>query len=385
MDAILIHYHEIGLKGRNRPLFLERLVENLKTATKGLGVKQVLSLPGRLLLPLEDEASWDRLKERLQQVFGIANFAPAFRTPPEMEALKKRVGREVEQLTFQSFRITARRADKAFPLTSEGINRELGTFVKDLSGAKVDLTNPELTIFVEVLPREIFFSFEKIQGPGGLPLGVSGKVASLLSGGIDSPVAAWRMMKRGCRVVFIHFHSHPYVSRASQEKAVELVEVLNRYQYTSRLYLVPFGELQRQVVLNVPPPYRVILYRRLMMRIAERIAQREGAKALVTGESLGQVASQTLENLAVIEEASPLPILRPLVGMDKEEIMAQARAIGTYEISIIPDQDCCRLFVPKHPATRTTVEMVRRAEGRLGVEGLVEEGIKGAETKEFPW
>lgn len=382
MDAVLIHYHEISLKGRNRPLFMERLVENLKTATMGLGVKRVLSLPGRLLLPLEGGAPWDPLKERLKLVFGIANFAPAFRTPPEMEALKKRVGLEVEQLTFQSFRVTARRADKTFPLTSEGINRELGAFVKDLSGAKVDLTNPELTLFVEVLPREIFFSFEKIQGPGGLPLGVSGKVASLLSGGIDSPVAAWRMMKRGCRVVFIHFHSHPYLSRASQEKAVELVEILNRYQYTSRLYLIPFGELQRQVVLNVPAPYRIVLYRRLMMRIAGRIAQREGAKALVTGESLGQVASQTLDNLAVIEEASPLPILRPLVGMDKEEIIAQARAIGTYEISIIPDQDCCQLFVPKHPATRTTVEMVRRAEGRLDVEGLVEEGIKGAGIKE---
>ncbi|MFN3476524.1 MAG: tRNA uracil 4-sulfurtransferase ThiI [Candidatus Methylomirabilales bacterium] len=382
MDAILIHYHEIALKGRNRPLFLERLIENLKMATKGLGVKRVLSLPGRLLLSLEDGAPWDQLKERLKTVFGIANFAPAFRTPLDMEALKERVGRELEKLSYERFRVTARRANKTFPLTSEGINRELGAFVKDVSGAKVDLTNPELTIFVEVLPKEIFFAFERVQGLGGLPVGVSGKVASLLSGGIDSPVAAWRMMKRGLRVVFVHFHSHPYISRTSQEKAKELVEILNRYQYTSRLYLIPFGELQREIVLNVQAPYRVILYRRFMVRIAGRIAQREGAKALVTGESLGQVASQTLENLAVIEEASPLPVLRPLVGMDKEEIIAQARAIGTYEISIIPDQDCCQLFVPKHPATRTTVEMVRKVEGKLDIEGLVEEGIKGAEIKE---
>lgn len=385
MDAILIHYHEISLKGRNRPLFLERLIENLKMATKGLGVKRVLSLPGRLVLSLEDGAPWDRLKERLKTVFGIANFAPAFRTPLDMEALKERVGRELEKLSYKSFRVHARRADKTFPLTSEGINRELGSFVQAFSGAKVDLTNPELTIFVEVLPKEIFFAFERVQGLGGLPVGVSGKVASLLSGGIDSPVASWRMMKRGLRVVFLHFHSHPYVSRTSQEKAKELVEILNRYQYTSRLYLIPFGELQREIVLNVQAPYRVVLYRRFMMRIAGRIAQREGAKALVTGESLGQVASQTLENLAVIEEASPLPVLRPLIGMDKEEIIAQARAIGTYEISIIPDQDCCQLFVPKHPATRTTVEMVRRAEGKLDIEGLVEEGIKGAEMKEVTW
>ncbi len=383
MDAILVHYHEISLKGRNRPLFVERLAENLRTSLADLGVRKVVALSGRLLIPLKDEIPWDKAKERLQKVFGVANFSPAFQTPWDMEALKRRVGEEVVKRSFQSFRITARRAEKTFPLTSDQINQDLGAFVKELTHARVDLTSPELTLFVEVLPREILFSFEKIQGPGGLPVGISGKVVSLLSGGIDSPVAAWRMLKRGCRVIFVHFHSHPYLSRASQEKAVELVQLLNNYQNFSRLYLVPFGELQREIVLNVPAPYRIVLYRRLMMRIATRIAGSEGAKALVTGESLGQVASQTLDNLVVIEEASPLPIFRPLIGMDKEEITDQAKAIGTYEISILPDQDCCQLFTPKHPATRIRLSTIREAEERLDIEKLVAEGLTKAEVREF--
>lgn len=383
MDAILIHYHEISLKGKNRPLFVERLVENLRSSLADLGVKKVIALSGRLLIPLKNDTPWDQVRERLQKVFGVANFSPAFQTPWDMEALKRRVGEEVVKRSFQSFRITARRAEKTFPLTSDQINRDLGTFVKELTHARVDLTNPELILFVEVLPREILFSFEKIQGPGGLPVGISGKVVSLLSGGIDSPVAAWRMLKRGCRVIFVHFHSHPYLSRASQEKAMELVQLLNDYQNFSRLYLVPFGEVQREIVLNVPAPYRVVLYRRFMMRIAARIAGEEGAKALVTGESLGQVASQTLDNLSVIEEASPLPVLRPLIGMDKEEITDQARAIGTYEVSILPDQDCCQLFIPKHPATRIRLSAIRKAEERLAIEKLVAEGLTRAEVREF--
>ncbi|MBI3989479.1 MAG: tRNA 4-thiouridine(8) synthase ThiI [candidate division NC10 bacterium] len=383
MDAILVHYHEISLKGKNRPLFIERLVENLRSSVADLGVKRGVVLSGRLLIPLKDEIPWGKAKERLQKVFGVATFSPAFRTAPMMQALKKRVGEEVVKRSFQSFRITARRAEKTFPMTSDQINRDLGTFVKELTQTKVDLTNPELNIFVEVLPREIFFSFEKVQGPGGLPVGISGKVVLLLSGGIDSPVAAWRMMKRGCRVVFVHFHSHPYVSRTSQEKVCELVQLLNHYQHVSRLYLVPFGELQREVVLSVPAPSRVVVYRRLMMRIAARIARDEGAKALITGESLGQVASQTLDNLAVIEEASPLPVLRPLIGMDKEEIIEQARAIATFEISIVPDQDCCQLFIPKHPATRTMLPAIREAEEKLNIEELIEEGLKGVEVREL--
>ena len=292
----------------------------------------------------------------------------------------------LEGRSFRSFKVATRRAYKQFPLTSEEVNRELGAFVQGETHTAVDLERPDLTIHVEVLPRDIYFSCGREAGPGGLPLGVSGRVVSLLSGGIDSPVAAHRLMKRGCHVVFVHFHGVPFLDGTSRIKAAELARALTRFQYESRLYLVPFGEIQREVVVGAPAPLRVVLYRRLMGRIAEQIAHREHAKALVTGESLGQVASQTLDNLAAIEEAVGMPVLRPLIGSDKEEIVQQARTLGTYEISIIPDQDCCRLFVPQHPATVSTLEEVRADESNLNIEKLVQMGVDQVEIQgfEFP-
>jgi len=212
---------------------------------------------------------------------------------------------------------------------------------------------------------------------------VSGRVACLLSGGIDSPVAAWRMMRRGCRVLFVHFHSYPILSRASQEKARQLATLLTQFQLHSRLFLVPFGELQQQVVLSVAPPLRVVIYRRLMVRIAETIARRQRAQALVTGEVVGQVASQTLENLTSINEVAIMPVLRPLIGMDKEEITEQAKVLGTYPISIIPDQDCCTLFTPRHPATKARRADVLRAESALPVEAMVSRAVEAAAIEEF--
>jgi thiamine biosynthesis protein ThiI len=250
----------------------------------------------------------------------------------------------------------------------------------------VNLERPDLNIHVEVLPGEAFVYCDRRPGAGGLPVGSGGTVAALLSGGIDSPVAAWRMIRRGCRAVFVHFHSVPYLPDTSQKKARELVERLTEWQYSSRLFLVPFGEVQREVVLSVPPPSRVVVYRRLMVRIAQRLARRVGAEALVTGDSLGQVASQTLHNLARLDEAVELPILRPLIGMDKLEITEQARRLGTLEISIEPDADCCTLFVPKHPGTRMSADEATRAEQRLHVAGLVDAAVGGAveERFEFP-
>ena len=233
------------------------------------------------------------------------------------------------------------------------------------------------------MTREAFYSFGTVRGPGGLPVGASGRVACLLSGGIDSPVAAWRMLRRGCRVLFVHFHSYPILSRASQEKARELAKLLTRYQFHSRLFLVPFGEIQQRVVLAVPPPLRVVVYRRLMMRIAERIARMHRAQGLVTGDVVGQVASQTLENMATIGSVVTLPVLRPLVGMDKEEITAEAQRLGTYPISIIPDQDCCTLFTPKHPATKAKPYEVERAEADLPIEEIVAQAVAAAEIEHF--
>lgn len=381
--SIIVHYHEIALKGRNRPLFIRSLARNIERATRGLPVKSVRALPGRLLIELTEGSAWPAVRERLAEVFGIANFFPAFRAEPDLEPLTRNVLEALEGVSFDSFRVSARRVNKQFPLNSMQIERALGQAIKDATHSRVDLGSPQLTVGVEVLPRWIFFHFEKVEGLRGMPVGTGGKVVSLLSGGIDSPVAAWRMMRRGCRVVFVHFHSVPFLSRASQEKVKQIVERLTRHQYDTRLYLVAFGELQREIMLTTAAPLRVVLYRRFMMRIGSAIAESRRAKALVTGESLGQVASQTLDNLAVIEKAARLPVLRPLIGMDKDEITAQARALGTYEISIQPDQDCCQLFIPPHPATRARKEEVEEAESRLEVAGLVEAAVSTAEERRF--
>jgi len=385
MDSVVIHYHEIALKGKNRPLFLRQLVKNLLIATRGAGVRQALRQEGRIVLELEKDSHWEAIQERLGKVFGVANFSPAHKVPLELESIKETLGRLVKEMAFRTFRVRARRADKRFVLNSMQINQEVGAYIKQASGAQVDLEDAELTIHIEILPQEAFCYFQKLPGPGGLPVGVSGKVICLLSGGIDSPVAAYRMMKRGARLIFIHFHSHPFLSRASQEKARDLARLLTQYQYHSRLYLVPFGELQREVVLSAPISLRVILYRRLMIRIADAVAGHNQAQALVTGESLGQVASQTLENISVIQEATCLPVLRPLIGMDKEEIIQQAKQIGTYETSIIPDQDCCKLFVPKHPAVRSTVDEVKRVEAKLDIHGFVKKALERVEMAKFSY
>jgi len=319
-------------------------------------------------------------------VCGVASAALAYRVVSTVEAMKAAVAALVEGRAFESFRISARRAFKTYPLTSVEINRQLGAFVLERVATRVDLRQPKLEIHVEVMPAETFVYVDPEPGPGGLPVGASGTVAALLSGGIDSPVAAWRMMKRGCRVVFVHFHSEPYLPPTSQAKARALVERLTAWQYDSTLLLVPFGEIQREVVLTVPPPARVVMYRRLMVRIAEALARKHGAVALTTGESLGQVASQTLSNIARIDEVATMPILRPLIGMDKLEITDEARRLDTFEISIEPDADCCTLFVPKHPATRMSEHEVKALEARLELPRLVAAGSDGAsvEVFEFP-
>jgi thiamine biosynthesis protein ThiI len=317
------------------------------------------------------------------RVPGVANFAPAYRTPLQLEVLKPAVAQALAGRTFRSFRVHTKRGYKAFPLTSPDINRDVGHYLKEQLGAAVDLESPELTISIEILPHEALFFFEREAGPGGLPVGASGTVACLLSGGIDSPVAAYRMMKRGCTAVFVHFHSYPILSRVSQEKVRDLVTLLTRYQFASRLVLIAFAPIQRQIVADVPAPYRVVLYRRFMVRMAEALADLVGARALVTGDSLGQVASQTLENLAAIDEASKLPILRPLISLDKQEIVAEAQALGTYDISIVPDQDCCTLFVPRNPVVRADTEAIAALEARLAPTMLVQQGLEGAQLLEF--
>jgi len=384
--VVVVHYHEISLKRGNRPLFLRHLARNLSRALADLGPVTVRQRPGRIVLDLGDHPNPELVRDRAQRVCGVASVSLGYATASTLEGMRGVIGRLIEGREFRSFRITARRAFKTYPMTSVELNRSLGAFVLERVATRVDLEHPEVEIVVEVLPDEAFVSLDRRPGPGGLPVGSGGTVAALLSGGIDSPVAAWRMLKRGCRVVFVHFHSVPYLPPTSQAKARALVERLTEWQYDSRLFLVPFGEIQREVVLSVPGPARVVVYRRLMVRIAEAIGRREGALALATGESLGQVASQTLENIAAIDAVATMPVLRPLIGTDKIEIIHEAKQLGTFEISIEPDADCCTLFTPRHPLTRMTVEQAEAVEARLDVARLVQAGVEGAteETFEFP-
>jgi tRNA uracil 4-sulfurtransferase len=383
MKSIIVHYQEIALKGRNRPWFVSRLVRNIREATADLAVRQVRALQGRVEVVLGDDADWAGVRDRLAKVFGAGNFARAGRASLDVDAIAGEILRDLDAEDPRSFRVSVKRSDKRFPLTSPEIEREVGGRIKEARGWHVDLSDPALTIHVEMLTDEAFYSFGRHPGAGGLPVGVSGRVACLLSGGIDSPVAAWRLMRRGCRVLFVHFHSYPILSRASQEKVRELVRLLTEFQYRSRLFLVPFGEIQQQVVLSVAPPLRVVIYRRLMMRIAEAIAHKHRAGALVTGEVVGQVASQTIENLTSINEVATVPVLRPLIGMDKDEITAEAQRLGTYPISIIPDQDCCTLFTPKHPATKARRADVLRAESALAIDEIVERAVAAAVVEYF--
>jgi thiamine biosynthesis protein ThiI len=379
----VVHYAEISLKRGNRPLFLRQLRQNIDRATADLAVPPVRQLSGRLVLDLQGHADPHAVRDRIARVCGVASVSLGVGVAASMEAMREAVAAVVDGRAFASFRITARRAFKTYPKTSVELNRDLGAFVLARVPTRVDLGRPELNIHVEVLPEEAFVYADRTPGPGGLPVGSSGTVAALLSGGIDSPVAAWRMMKRGCRVVFVHFHSVPYLPATSQAKARALVRRLTEWQYESRLCLVAFGEIQRAVVLSVPPPLRVVVYRRLMVRIAEALGREHGAQALVSGESLGQVASQTLTNLARIDEAAGVPLLRPLIGMDKLEITAAARQLGTYEISLEPDADCCTLFTPRHPATGVSAADLARAECRLDTAGLVAQGCQGAVIERF--
>ena len=385
MSSIIVHYGELALKGRNRPWFVSMLVRSIRTLLKGLDVRDVRPMVGRIVIRVGPgaEDDWEEIRTRLSRLPGIGNFSRATHVAPDLDQIASAVAAAVVGRTAASFRVTARRADKRFATPSPDIEREVGRRVQAATGWRVDLSRPQLTIRVEVLSADAFFHFTREPGAGGLPVGTSGRVMCLLSGGIDSPVAAWRLIRRGCRAQFVHFHSYPILSRTSQEKARELVKILTRSQLRSRLLLVPFGGIQQQVVVKIPPALRVVVYRRLMMRIAEQLAIGAGAHAMVTGDSVGQVASQTLKNLAAVGEVTRLPILRPLIGFDKEEITLHAQRLGTYETSIIPDEDCCTLFTPRYPTTGARPGQAEAAETELEVDALVERAVRECVVEDY--
>ncbi len=382
MDRVVVRYHEVALKKTNRVEFVAQLTRNMVRALEGTGVVRNHRAPGRIILALPAPEVWPEVRDRLRRIFGIANFLLCENTTAEIPELAAIVARHASGTDFETFAVRTKRCDKSFPIKSPEVSATVGAAVQAQSGKRVDLRKPDLEIHIEILPRETLYSLEKVQGAGGLPTDSSGTVLTLLSGGIDSPVAAHRIMRRGCRVELVHFHAVPYQNRSGLEKAIELSEILGRWQPGSRLHAVAFGDVQKEIVAKAPRRARVVLYRRMMVRIAERLANAIDATALVTGDSLGQVASQTLPNLAAVEDACTVPVLRPLIGMDKEEITAYARKIGTYETSIQPDEDCCQLYVPKHPSTKIPLGAARGAEDPLDVEALVASAVESIET--FP-
>ncbi len=383
MRYLIGRYHEIALKGRNQWRFVDQLKQNLRAIFADYRLGNMRSVGPRLLVQLPEALSDEVAAERAALIFGLQNFSLSHATERDVASMSREAIKRATGSRAKTFAVRTRREDKRFAMNSVEIDRAVGGDVQEALGFEVDLGHPELTISIEIMNDAAYVSAGKMPGAGGLPVGISGRGLALLSGGIDSPVAAHRMMKRGLALDFVHFHAHPLVSSASRDKAADLAAHLTRWQARSTLMLVPFGTLQREIVANTLRPLRVVLYRRFMLRIASALAERSRATVLVTGESLGQVASQTLENMAVIEKAAAFPILRPLVGMDKNEIVDQARRLGTFETSILPDQDCCTLFVPAHPETRARIEAVEAAESRFDIPRMIDDAVRNTEVARF--
>lgn len=371
-SLLVVHYHEIGLKGRNRGFFERALVRSIERVLTDCRVEVI---PGRLVVHLSGSPA------SLENVFGISSVAAGVSTGATMQEMSD-AALNLMTNRVGTFAISARRATKDLPFTSTDINVTVGEVVRTQLNLAVDLSHPDHTVNIEVMGRRALVTIDKIAGPGGLPTGVSGRLACLVSGGLDSPVAVYQMLRRGAKGVLVHFHSEPFTDRSSVRKVLKLAEIVSKWQGPTTVVAVAFGDTQQQIVAGAPPALRVVLYRRFMVRIAAEIAAWHRCKALVTGDSLGQVASQTLENLICVDDASPIPIFRPLIGQDKQDVINQAKAIGTHDLSLLPDTDCCSLFVPRSPATRARIEDCLKAEGELHVPELVSACIERAEIFE---
>jgi thiamine biosynthesis protein ThiI len=384
MQAVmLVRYAEIHLKGLNRPYFERSLMKRISLALRPLRVK-VVREQGRVFvfdIPVE---SMDEAADKLTRVFGIHSISPALAVEKDwdqmVEAAKVLVARRIENLPELSFKVIARRADKRFTMRSQDICRVMGgLLLETFPSLRVDVHHPDFFVGVEVRQEQAFVFAEEKLGAGGMPVGTNGHAMLLISGGIDSPVAGHMIAKRGVRISAVHFYSYPYTSERAREKVVELTRILASYAGEVSLYLVPFTEIQLAIYERCPKSETTILMRRLMMQIAERIALTYGAQALITGESIGQVASQTVESLIATNDAVTMPVFRPLIGFDKEEIVTRAKAMGSYLTSIQPFEDCCTVFVPQHPVTRPKLEEIRKSEARVDFSQMIETAIANTE------
>lgn len=382
-DIILLKYGEISLKGLNRPMFEKQLLANVAKALAPLGKFSIRKSQSTVYVePLGDDIDMQAATERLSKVFGIVNICPAAKCQKTIVDIERTTLECLSQIDLngKTFKVEAKREDKQFPMNSPQLCRHMGAVIlKNTEGLSVDVHNPDILVQIEIR-KEAFIFTQKVSGAGGMPVGTAGRAALLLSGGIDSPVAGWMISKRGVVLDAVHFHSHPYTSDRAKEKVIELAKIMTQYTGPIRLHIVPFTDIQLDIIDKCPKNYLTIIMRRLMMRIAEKIARESGAMALITGESIGQVASQTMESLVVTDNAVDMPVFRPCIGMDKEEIVTISKKIDTYETSILPYEDCCTIFVPKHPKTKPSISEIQEAEKLLtDPEGMMEKAIQDRE------
>ncbi len=384
-DHILVRFGELALKGKNRTQFEQRLQTNIRFALKDHPSCRVKRTYGRIIVQLNG-ADATKVSEKLQKVFGISSFSLAMVAPNQMEAIKDAaleafLQHEGEKRTFK---VSSRRSYKAFPMRSAELNPEIGAHIlRNTEDVTVDVHHPDVEVNVEVREQGTYITCGRIKGRGGLPVGTAGKVALMLSGGIDSPVAGYLAMKRGAELEAVHFHSPPYTNERARKKVEDLTHILTAFGGPITLHIVPFTNLQTTIHQHVPSNYAMTIMRRMMLRITERIAHQRGMKAIVNGESLGQVASQTLESMYTINEVTNMPILRPLVSMDKQEVIDISQEIGTYETSILPYEDCCTIFLPPNSVTKPRREKANQAEQSFSFEPLIEETLQGIETVEI--
>ena len=385
-EVLLLKLGEVVLKGLNRRRFEDRLISNLRRRLAKVGKCSVRNMQSTLYVEPEEELDMDEVVDAVRNVFGIVSICRCAVCEKDIDRILE-VTKEYLDETLseaESFKVEAKRSDKKFPMTSVQISQYIGGELHDAyPNLRPDMHNPEVTVIVEVRDKAAYIHAGRIEGAGGMPVGANGKAALLLSGGIDSPVAGYMMAKRGLELCSVHFFSYPYTSERAKEKVLELADIVTNYSGRMEVYVVPFTEIQEAIRDNCPEEMFTLIMRRFMMRIAQEVADRNGAKALVTGENLGQVASQTMEALGCTEAVTRLPVLRPLIGFDKEEIVRLSRRIGTFELSTLPYEDCCTVFTPRHPRTRPRLDAVEEAESALDIEGLVAEAMAGIERVRF--
>lgn len=385
---ILVRYEEIFLKGLNKPTFEAKLIKNMKHVLNGLGVVSVTKSQSRIYVePESDDYPIDEAIMRLTKVFGIASVSPVKKIETNLETIFQKAVEMTKEIMansrYKTFKVATKRANKKFPLNSMEVSKELGAvLLREVPGLEVDVNQPDFIVHVEIRENTYIYS-EIIPGVKGLPVGSNGKATLLLSGGIDSPVAGWMVAKRGVKIEGVHFYSYPYTSEKAKEKVIRLGKILSEYNLGMKLHIVPFTEIQLEINQNCPEEYLTIIMRRFMMKIAERIAQQNGSLGLITGEAIGQVASQTLESLLVTDNAVTLPVYRPCIGMDKREVVEISKKIGTYETSILPYEDCCTVFVAKHPVTKPKLQKTIEYEAVLNAEELIQKAIDGTEILEI--